>query len=140
MSIYTEIGVKSARVNSSKLFMKPKIIDTIEKTLAEEGVTKRSALREQLDIIDGAKKSNQWSAAGTANKPILEMVGLIRDEKTINVNHNVDFKNLDGLSNKEISEKLDALLGMDVNDIIEGEFEEIEEPELLETEKAIPVV
>ncbi len=134
MSVYPTCKIESARVAASNLFKMGKIVKTVEAVLAEEGVTKNSALREQLDLISEAKKAKQFSAAVTANKPILEMVGLTSSDKNININHNFDFKNLDGLSNKEISEKLDALLNCETfDDVIDGEvIDDFDEPELIE--------
>ena len=133
MSVYPTCKIESARVAASNLFKMGKIVKTVEAVLAEEGVTKNSALREQLDLISEAKKAKQFSAAVTANKPILEMVGLTSSDKNININHNIDIKGLDALSSRELNEKLDALLNCETFDeVIDGEIVDEEEPELIE--------
>lgn len=133
MSVYPTCKIESARVAASNLFKMGKIVKTIEATLAEEGVTPASTIRQQKELIEGAAKAKQFSAALSGNKAFLEATGVLKNEKTVNINHNIDIKSLDGLSSRELNEKLDALLNCETFDeVIDGEVVDEFDTELLE--------
>jgi len=128
---------QSARIQSSKLMKKPKIQETIEKILSDEGITKASTIRQHADLIKGAEKKGQYASAIAGNRDFLKVTGVLSDDKNININQNIEISHIDKLSGRELDQKLSELLGADLlDDCIEGEIiKDDEDSELLEEPK-----
>jgi len=128
MKAYPKSSYFSA-VNKASLAMRknPKIIKTVEAALADEGITPSSTIRTHKELIEGAGKAGKFSAAISGNRDFMEATGVLKKETTVNHNVQIDLKNLDKLSLKELNERMESLLN---SDVIEGEI--VPETELLD--------
>jgi hypothetical protein len=115
---------QSARIQSSKLMKKPKIQETIEKILSDEGITKASTIRQHADLIKGAEKKGQYASAISGNRDFLKVTGVLSDDKNLNINHKIEIEHIETLSGRELDNALSEMLGAD---IIEGEWEDVDD-------------